>query len=178
MYIHHQYFGWHFDGKNAYITCKMFGIKKVNRRHQVWQLTGTHEKRACHDDPLWISCEPQSLSSYHLRCSCISETRRFAAEKSWFAHASHICVAFYFFLWLNLSHTLQQIYNVWQRQDPHQCRHYSRIIQLTADHAHSGTPDANVSQRQTPNKDIVSQIELAFICISCKYRWKGADASS
>ena len=32
MYINHNmYIGWHFDGQNANITCKMFGIKNVTR---------------------------------------------------------------------------------------------------------------------------------------------------
>ena len=35
---------------------------------------------------------------------------------------------------------------------------------------------ADVSQRRTPNKEIVGRIELAFIRISRKYRSKGGDA--
>ena len=42
------------------------------------------------------------LSSTVITYGCISiETRRFATEKSRFAHGSRTCAAFHFFLWLN-----------------------------------------------------------------------------
>ena len=90
---------------------------------------------------------------YYLQCSCISETRRFAAEKS----CSHISVAFYFFLWLNLIHTLHQVYNVWQQQDPHQCCCYSRIIQVT--HI-AELLVVDMSQRRMPNKSVEQSSHL------------------
>ena len=58
-----------------------------------------------------------------------------------------------------------------------------RLIWNYPDHRRSRTERnlpmlsfADVSQRRTPNKEIVSRIEFAFIRIFRKYRSKGGDA--